>query len=137
MVMVLVTKYHTLAASPQLYTTPNKMIANQQEHTPSPCIETPGLGAVRDGERRWSTRSALGQPGATRGRFPFDPLAFRTSTTCQCFRVVLDGVYKGSAPRAADAAPYARARNDTTKCEGARIKRPMIWCIQRFDDAKS
>ena len=46
-----------------------------------------------------------------------------TRTLEQC------NVYKGSAPRAADAARYARARKTTTKCEGGRKKRPMIWCI--------
>ena len=34
-------------------------------------------------------------------------------------------VYKGSAPRAGDAARYARARKNTTKSEGGR-KRPMV-----------
>ena len=37
--------------------------------------------------------------------------------------------YKGSAPRAADAARHARARKNTTKCEGGRKKRAMILCI--------
>ena len=46
-------------------------------------------------------------------------------------------MYKGSALWAADAARYAPARKNTTKCEGGRKKRPMIWCEQRFDNAKS
>ena len=38
-------------------------------------------------------------------------------------------IYKGSAPRAADAARYARARKIlTNKCEGGSKKRPMILC---------
>ena len=51
--------------------------------------------------------------------------------------------YKGSAPRAADAARYARARQGGMQlktyqvCKGGRKKRPMIWCEQRFDNAKS
>ena len=48
--------------------------------------------------------------------------------------------YKGSAPRAADAARYARARQERMQlkaCKGGRKKRPMIWCEQRFDNAKS
>ena len=51
-----------------------------------------------------------------------------------------DSIYKGSAPRAADAARYARARQENMQlktCEGGRKKRPMIWCEQRFDNAKS
>ena len=36
-------------------------------------------------------------------------------------------MYKGSAPRAADAARYARAKKiSTNKCEGGRKKRSMI-----------
>ena len=47
-------------------------------------------------------------------------------------------IYKGSAPRAADAARYARARKNATKtCKGGRKRRPMIWCEQRIDNAKS
>ena len=45
-------------------------------------------------------------------------------------------VYKGSAPRAADAARYARARQGRTQlktCKGGKKKRPTIWCEQRFD----
>ena len=34
--------------------------------------------------------------------------------------------YKRSAPRAADAARYARSRKISTKCEGGREKGPMI-----------
>ena len=48
--------------------------------------------------------------------------------------------YKGSAPRAADAARYARERQGTIPlktCKGGRKKRPMIWCEQQFDNAKS
>ena len=47
--------------------------------------------------------------------------------------------YKGSAPRAADAARYARSRQGRMQlktCKGGRKKRPMIWCEQRFDNAK-
>ena len=49
-------------------------------------------------------------------------------------------LYKGSALRAADAARYARARQGRMQlktCKGGRKKRPMIWCEQRFDNAKS
>ena len=49
-------------------------------------------------------------------------------------------LYKGSAPRAAGAARYARARQGRMQlktCKGGRKKRPMIWCEQRFDNAKS
>ena len=49
-------------------------------------------------------------------------------------------LYKGSYPRAADAARYARARQERMQlkaCNGGRKKRPMIWCEQRFDNAKS
>ena len=42
--------------------------------------------------------------------------------------------YKGSTPGAADAVRYARARNNV---KGGRKKRPMIWCEQRIDNAKS
>ena len=48
--------------------------------------------------------------------------------------------YKSPAPRAADAARYARARQGRMQlktCKGGRKKRPMIWCEQRFDNAKS
>ena len=38
----------------------------------------------------------------------------------------LNRVYKGSAPRAAEASRHARAREISTKCEGGRKKRPMI-----------
>ena len=40
--------------------------------------------------------------------------------------IVLVHSYKGSAPRAADTARYARASKNTGKCEGGG-KRPMIW----------
>ena len=47
-------------------------------------------------------------------------------------------VYKGSAPRAADASRYARARKNATEtCKMGRKKRPMIWCEQQIDNAKS
>ena len=51
-------------------------------------------------------------------------------------------VHKGSAPRAADAARYARARQGREqllikRCKGGRKKGPMIWCGQRFYKAKS
>ena len=48
-------------------------------------------------------------------------------------------LYKGSAPQAADAARYARARKNTTKCEtGRRAEKrgPMIWCNSNLDNAK-
>ena len=46
----------------------------------------------------------------------------------------------GSAPRAADAVRYARARQRRMQlktCTGGGKKRPMIRCEQRFDNAKS
>ena len=45
---------------------------------------------------------------------------------------------QGSAPRAADAARYARARKNATEtCKRGREKRPVIiWCEQRRDNAK-
>ena len=46
-------------------------------------------------------------------------------------------IYKGSNPRAADTACYARARKILTKGEGCRNNRPMIWCNWLFDIAKS
>ena len=49
-------------------------------------------------------------------------------------------LHKGCAPRAADAARYARARQGRMQlktCKGGRKKRPIIWCEQRFDNAKS
>ena len=52
----------------------------------------------------------------------------------------INSVHKDSAPRAADAARYARARQGRMQlktCEGGRKKRPTIWCEQRFDNAKS
>ena len=48
--------------------------------------------------------------------------------------------YKGSSPRAADAARYARGRQGRMQLKtlkGGRKKRPMNWCEQRFDNAKS
>ena len=49
--------------------------------------------------------------------------------------------YKGSAPRPADAALFARAREGRMQlpntCKGGRKKRPMIWCEPRFDINKS
>ena len=47
--------------------------------------------------------------------------------------------YKGSAPRAADAARYARARQGRMQLKTCIIggrKRPMIWCEQLFNNAK-
>ena len=42
-------------------------------------------------------------------------------------RVVCNIYYKGSAPRAADAAHYARARENATKCEGGtKIRGPWF-----------
>ena len=38
---------------------------------------------------------------------------------------------------AADAARYAGTRNNSTKCDGNRKKRPMPWCNCQFDVAKS
>ena len=49
-------------------------------------------------------------------------------------------IYKGSAPRAADVARYARARKGRMQlqtCKGGKMKRPMIWCEQRCDNGKS
>ena len=44
--------------------------------------------------------------------------------------VIYAHMYKSSAPRAADAARYARARKiSTTKCVGGRKKRPMILSV--------
>ena len=48
--------------------------------------------------------------------------------------------YKGSPPRAADAARHTRARQGRMQlkiCKGGRKKRHMIWCERRFDNAKS
>ena len=46
--------------------------------------------------------------------------------------------YKGSVPRAVDAARYARARQNATKTfKGVNKKRSMIWCEQPIDNAKS
>ena len=50
--------------------------------------------------------------------------------------------YKGYAPRAADAAGYARARkylvcNYCETCKGSRKTISMIWCTQIIDNAKS
>ena len=47
-------------------------------------------------------------------------------------------MYKGSAPRVAHAALYARARKFATEiCKGSRKKRPMICCDKGIDNAKS
>ena len=49
-------------------------------------------------------------------------------------------IYKGSAPRAAEAARYVRARLKRMQlktCKAGKKKRPMIWCEQRFDVMQS
>ena len=51
--------------------------------------------------------------------------------------MVNSNMYKGSAQRAANAALSVRTGKDTTKCEVGRNKRPMIWCNERYDNAKS
>ena len=51
---------------------------------------------------------------------------------------VMVSTNKCSAPRAADTARYARASKNATKtCKGGRTKRPIIWCEQRIENAKS
>ena len=55
-------------------------------------------------------------------------------------RAVLVYINTSSAPRAADAARYARARHGRMQlktCKGGRKKRRTIWCEQWFDNAKS
>ena len=71
------------------------------------------------------------KPDLNRGHRPF---------SCEGQHIYRIYVYKGSAPRAADAARYARARQGRMQletCKGGRKKRPMIWCEHRFDNAKS
>ena len=66
------------------------------------------------------------------------PPAGREALPASRIKLVL--IYKRSAPRAASAARYARARQgrmQLKRCKGGRKKRPMIWCEKRFDNAKS
>ena len=69
--------------------------------------------------------------------------AIFTTATIVCTAVVDNvhtRIYNGSAPRAADAACYGRAkqrRMHLQTCERGRKKRPMTWCEKRVDNAKS
>ena len=42
--------------------------------------------------------------------------------------MLICSAYKGFDPRAADAARFARVSKNTTKCEGGRKERLMMWC---------
>ena len=51
---------------------------------------------------------------------------------------IIRSIYKGSAPRAADATRHTRGRNNTTKCKGGGKKRPLVRCNSlRFDNAQT
>ena len=57
---------------------------------------------------------------------PYSQLTIFDTIKFNYFHIFYDRKFKGSAPRAADAACYTHARKNTPECERGR-KKPMVW----------